>query len=79
MKIFWPHRSEPKGFSIAKLASKYREKISCISSTEISNQTLDDRNLNSKNEDSKSLEIFYLSRKRGHWANRDFSEYKDTA
>ena len=79
MKNFWPHRSDPKGFSIAKLASKYREKILCVSSTEISSQILDDGYLNTINEDSKSLENSYFYSKSGHWANRDFSEYKDAA
>ena len=36
MKIFWPHRSDAKGFSIEDLARNYREKISSLSSDEIS-------------------------------------------
>ena len=80
MKIFWPRRSDAKGFSIENLARKYREKISNVSSDKIANQFLDDRNLKSKDEDnSKTIPIFDVSIKRGHWANRDFSEYRDAA
>ncbi len=79
MKNFWPHRSDPKGFSIGKFARKYRKKISCVSSTLSSNQLLDDGYLKTMNDDSQTLEISYVSRKTGHWANRDFSEYKNAA
>ena len=81
MKNFWQHRSKAKGFSIQNLASKCRSKISSssISSVEISNQIIDDRNLISiKEEDKKNL-IANRSIKRIHWANRDFSEYKEAA
>ena len=79
MKFFWPHRSKAKGFSIENLALNYREKISSLSSTENSNQCLDKRNLNSIIEDSNHIVISYSSIKRGHWANRDFSEYREAA
>ena len=81
MKNFWPHRSNAKGFSIQNLARKYRLKISSssISSNEISNQHLDDRNLISMKEKGKKISIANLSIKRIHWANRDFSEYKRAA
>ena len=79
MKNFWPKRSKAKGFSIENLARKYREKISNISSNEIKNKFLDDRNLKSINEDIKFIYKTPLTIKRGHWANRDFSEYKKAA
>ena len=81
MKNFWPHRSKAKGFSIQNLAHKYRLKISnsSTSSNEISNQILDDRNLISMKEEGKEVSIANLSAKRIHWANRDFSEYKEAA
>ena len=55
MKNFWPHRSNAKGFSIQNLARKYRSKISSVSSNEISNQLLDDKNLISIKEDLEIL------------------------
>tara|TARA_Y100001968_G_C19204146_1_gene641460 strand:- start:405 stop:653 length:249 start_codon:yes stop_codon:yes gene_type:complete len=82
MKIFWPHRSEAKGFSIENLARKYREKISNsnFASNKNSNQFLEDKNLKSLDaDDSKYVNLSMLSIKRGHWANRDFSEYKEAA
>ena len=77
----WPHRSDEKGFSIRNLASKYRLKISSsiVSSNEVSNQFLDNRNLVSMKEEDKKISIANLSIKRIHWANRDFSEYKKAA
>jgi len=65
VKNFWPHRSKAEGFSIQNLARKYRLKISSVSSNQISNKFLEDRNV--------------ISIKRIHWANRDFSEYKEAA
>ena len=79
MKKFWPHRSKTEGFSIQKLARKYRLKISSVSSNQISNKLVDDRNLISMNEESKKISTVNLSLKRIHWANRDFSEYKEAA
>ena len=81
MKIFWPHRSDAKGFSIKNLADRYRLKISSSSdsSNEVSNQFLDNRNLVSMKEEDKKISIANLSIKRIHWANRDFSEYKKAA
>ena len=81
MKIFWPHRSKVKGFSIQNLARNYRLKISNprASSNEISDQLVDDTNLISMKEEGKKISIPNLSIKRIHWANRDFSEYKDAA
>ena len=79
MKNFWPHRSRAKGFSIKNLACKYRLKIANVSSNEVSNQLLDDKNLISMEEEGKSISITNLSIKRSHWANRDFSEYREAA
>tara|TARA_B100001029_G_C14855161_1_gene335942 strand:- start:320 stop:559 length:240 start_codon:yes stop_codon:yes gene_type:complete len=79
LKKFWPHRSKAKGFSIENFANKYYEKISKLSSSKISNQFLDDSNLESMYKDINQIEISNLSLNRGHWANRDFSEYRDAA
>ncbi len=79
VKNFWPNRSNAKGFSIQKLARKYRSKMLSVSSNEISNQLLDDKNLISIEEEGKRISIAGLSIKRTHWANRDFSEYKKAA
>ncbi len=81
MKNFWPHRSKAKGFSIQNLASKYRLKISSpsVSCDDISNKLIDDSNLISMKEEDKKISIGNLSIKRIHWANRDFSEYKEAA
>ena len=79
MKFFWPRRSEAKGFSIENLASKYREKISRLSSNKIQNQISYEKNIKFMQEKCKKLEVSNLCIKRGHWANRDFSEYKQAA
>ncbi|WP_269625197.1 hypothetical protein [Prochlorococcus marinus] len=79
MKNFWPHRSKAEGFSIQNLARKYRLKISSVSSNQISNQFVDDRNVINMKEESKKISTVNLSIKRIHWANRDFSEYKQAA
>ena len=81
MKNFWPNRSKAKGFSIKNLARNYRLKISKsrVSSKESSEQLLDDTNLLSMKDEGKKNLITNLSIKRIHWANRDFSEYKEAA
>ena len=83
MKVFWPNRSKAKGFSIQKLASKYLLEISSsgsnVCSNEISDQVIDDINLKSLKEGDKKNSIIDISIKRTHWANRDFSEYKEAA
>ncbi|WP_413678260.1 hypothetical protein [Prochlorococcus sp. MIT 0916] len=81
MKNFWPHRSKAKGFSIENLARNYRLKISNsrMSSNGIQDQLLDDKNLISMKEEGENISIANLSIKRIHWANRDFSEYKEAA
>ena len=62
-----------------KLASKYRLKISSDPSVEITNKILDDKSLISTKEKSKNISTANLSIKMIHWANRDFSEYKEAA
>ncbi len=79
VKNFWPHRSKAEGFSIQNLARKYRLKISSVSSNQISNKLVDDRNVISMKEESKKISMVNLSIKGIHWANRDFSEYKEAA
>ncbi len=81
MKKFWPNRSEVKGFSIQKLACKYgfKSSLHSVSCNEASKKLLDDSNLISIKEEVKSISISNLSIKRMHWANRDFSEYKEAA
>ncbi len=79
MKNFWPHRAKAKGFAISNIAFKYRNKIESLSCSKISNQLLNDRNLKSMAEESDQAAIEQLSIKRVHWANRDFSEYRQIA
>ena len=80
MKIFWPYRSKVKGFSIENLAKKYRSKISSFPSNKNSNQFLGDSNLKSINRDLNYSDNYNMAAKKGHWANRDFSEYnRETA
>ncbi len=81
MKNFWPHRSKAKGFSIQNLARKYRLGISSPNkySNEILNQFEEDMNLISMKEECEKISDSNLSNKTMHWANRDFSEYKDAA
>ena len=79
MKNFWPHRSKANGFSIKNLARKYRLKISSASHSEVPNQLLDNKNAISLIKATNDISIINLSIKRTHWANRDFSEYKEAA
>ncbi len=79
MKNFWPHRSKAEGFSIQNLASRYRLKISSTSSNVIPNELLDDENLISMKEEDENISTTNLAIKKIHWANRDFSEYKEAA
>tara|TARA_Y100001968_G_scaffold81156_1_gene72297 strand:+ start:1832 stop:2071 length:240 start_codon:yes stop_codon:yes gene_type:complete len=79
LKNFWPHRSRARGFAISNNDLQYRDKISKMSSSKISNQFLNDRNLKSIEDESNQKVIEQLSIKRGHWANRDFSEYRQVA
>ena len=81
VKNFWPHRSTAKGFSIKNLAFKYRLNISSsnISNGEVSNKPQFENDLEHNREETSKIFISKLSIKGGHWANRDFSEYKEVA
>ena len=80
MKNFWPHRSKAKGFSIQNLAFKYRgEEMNSVSPNEISCELSIGRNLNPITEDKNAIRISHVSIRKGHWANRDFSEYRNAA
>ena len=79
MKNFWPYRPSAKGFSIENLARKYREKISDISLKQKSKELENSRNLNYLKRENKHFFESTLSAQKGHWANRDFSEYRDVA
>ena len=79
MKNFWPHRSKAIGFSIQNLSPKYRLKISIVSSDKNSKQLLDEKNLISTKEKGQKISAANQFIKRRHWANRDFSEYKEAA
>jgi len=79
MKFFWPRRSNAKGFSIQNVSSKYTVNISGDSSKEKPKKLLDHRVLKSKNKDSINIALSDLSIKKVHWANRDFSEYREAA
>ena len=76
MKNFWPHRSAPKGFLTKNIAREYQEKLFIGSSDKSLNELLDRNSLNSKKEDSNTIGELHSTSKQGHWANRDFSEYR---
>jgi len=79
VKIFWPHRSKAKGFSIQNLALKYRDKMTSVSTNKISCELSVGRNLNPITEDKNEIRISHESIRKVHWANRDFSEYRNAA
>tara|TARA_B100000700_G_scaffold330518_1_gene457185 strand:+ start:1759 stop:1998 length:240 start_codon:yes stop_codon:yes gene_type:complete len=79
MKIFWPRRPDVNGFSIENLARKYQERISNISSGLTSNESVNVRSLNSIDYSNKQNFRLYTSENKGHWANRDFSEYRNAS
>tara|TARA_Y100001968_G_C19081358_1_gene583142 strand:- start:318 stop:557 length:240 start_codon:yes stop_codon:yes gene_type:complete len=79
LKNFWPRRDDPKGFSIKNFANKYREKLSNITNAQSTNQFSGNVNLDAKKESKRQFKISQYSKKRGHWANRDFSEYREAA
>ena len=79
LKNFWPRRSEAKGFSIENFARKYRDKISKATSKNNSNQFSFNTKSKSTKELSNDKAISYLSIRKDHWANRDFSEYREAA
>ncbi|WP_320664754.1 hypothetical protein [Prochlorococcus sp. MIT 1223] len=73
MDNFWPPRPSPKGFSIEKLAKRYRQKISKGSFFEINSSSDRDGLLKEGKKQKLSFADF------NHWANRDFIEYKEIA
>ena len=81
MKKFWPHRSKSKGFIVEHLVRKYRLKVSNVnvSNNEITEQTLKKDNNKVYNFQGENSSDSSLSIERIHWANRDFSEYKQVA
>ena len=81
MKKFWPHRSESKGFKVTNLVREYRLKISNFngSNNEMTGTTLQDNKKIFFNVEGKNSSVSNLSIKRIHWANRDFSEYKNVS
>ena len=81
MNKFWPRRDSPKGFSIEKLASKYREKISSNQFNKSNFSNNNDNPLQAKINriDSSENKIISISQDNIHWANRDFIEYKEAA
>tara|TARA_B100001250_G_scaffold307653_1_gene269510 strand:- start:1289 stop:1570 length:282 start_codon:yes stop_codon:yes gene_type:complete len=80
VKIFWPYHSNPKGFSIKNFAEKHGGKILSFSSSKNSNQFSGNSNLKSiKRDSSKQITTSNLAAKTMHWANRDFSEYREAA
>ncbi len=80
MNHFWPRRPSPKGFSIENLAKKYREKL-----TKVSYERNKEEAINIL-EDKTQIQGRYTNLVENnsimsniHWANRDFSEYKEAA
>ena len=56
-----------------------REKISSIYPDKKSDKSLVERNVKSIIKDSEYIGKHHLLINRGHWANRDFSEYRKVA
>ena len=81
MKNFWPRRLKAKGFSIQNLRGSFRLNTSIpnLSSEELLNQMQCDNNFISLEDQDKKVSIADISPRRIHWANRDFSEYKEAA
>ena len=77
MKFFWPNRERARGFSNEIISLKYREKTANFASIETQSQCKIDNNLRSKNKVINNVESYMKSRKKNHWANRDFSEYEE--
>ncbi len=80
MRNFWPPRPSAKGFSIERLALKYRERLSKVSSSNFSKKELQKETISNtiKIEKKETLKS-QLYANSIHWANRDFSEYRDAA
>ena len=80
MRNFWPPRPSAKGFSIERLAIKYRERLSKVSSSNFGKKELPieitSNILKIEEKEILKSEVYGNSI---HWANRDFSEYRDAA
>ncbi len=81
MKNFWPPRPSAKGFSIERLALKYRERLSKkVSSSNFSkNESPKEITSNIVKIENKEILKSQIYANSIHWANRDFSEYRDAA
>ena len=77
MKKFWPNRSDAKGFSLENHRRENLKKTSGVIAKIRSNQSLGLKNLKSNQEDINDRAITHLPISKGHWANRDFIEYRD--
>ncbi len=77
MKFFWPNRVKAKGFSIKNLSFRDYKQSANTSSIDIQNQCMRGGNVRSKNKFINHAKSHLISRKKGHWANRDFSEYEE--
>ena len=80
MRNFWPPRASAKGFALDHLALKYRERISKVSLSNFSKKELQ-KEITSNIIKMKKKEIIksQVYANSIHWANRDFSEYRDAA
>tara|TARA_Y100001968_G_scaffold261844_1_gene249834 strand:- start:1849 stop:2061 length:213 start_codon:yes stop_codon:yes gene_type:complete len=67
---FWPHRPSVRGFSIEKLAEKYRDKVYKPATDDLEESNIEKELINN----NKLSSITYI-----HWANRDFNEYQEVA
>ena len=82
MSRYWPRRPSPEGFSIERLAKKYREKLANnfaedpIPPTEMQVTAEETRVLLRTNtpDELKTSRVVSI-----HWANRDFKEYREVA
>ena len=80
MRNFWPPRPSAKGFSIENLALKYRERLSKVSSSDFSKKELPKEiTSNMKKIEEREILKSQICSNSIHWANRDFSEYRDAA
>ena len=68
MSKYWPDRSIPEGFSIEKLAKRYRERFSSVVDP-IESYVAPD------SVEENVVQDCYVM----HWANRDFKEYHEAA
>ncbi len=64
MSNYWPGRPSPEGFSIEKLAQNYKERLYRRAQNVYVKPQVKNRESN----------LNY-----GHWANRDFQEYREAA